>query len=653
MIAKRVKKKKGCCGIERLTRYILDIGSNEEALWVLPPEYSSDTKLASHRITGCEAAIPGLAIAEMKATQAQNTRVKGDKTYHLIISFPEGEHPTQTQLDDIEDSFCEALGFGEHQRISAVHQDTAYRHIHVAINKIHPTKLTCHEPYRDYKTLANVCETLEVKHGLRRDNHQTERHESSTVAQMRHHSNHETLIDWVKARAKLLMDRGDIPTWQLFHDALSRLGLVAKLQGAGLIIQDKDSGVSVKGSSIDKSWSLPALSKRLGAYEHHSDNVQPMTNEPPTIHKTITAKQRYAHDREVGAVSTRELFAAYQAHKADVIAKRQAERVRLRGAGIDYLNQTRAWYASRRKLIKDDATSPKAEKRMAYKTLSQRYQRDMAQHKEVMTAKRQSTMSELPVMDWDTFLMSRALGGDKTALKALQKKGKRIPLIPGQNWVTNEKHVAENSHAPATLSTIKQRKHANDHIIYDLNDGGVVVDTLHALKVRDFSKDATWLSLMLAIERFANQPLKVSGSERFKDVLVKLSVEKGLPVVFADANLETKRQMQLSSKRHITAVDNIPPALASYLEARNGMRGRVNSIDYHRIWRQEDHGESIYMGCRTLTDGTMVMLLKTKQTHDVLVKPLAHHDTKQLPKVGSAIVVDAKGVWREQRGVTR
>jgi hypothetical protein len=57
--------------------------------------------------------------------------------------------------------FCKELGYAEHQRVSVVHHDTDNVHIHVAINKIHPTTLTLHNPGYDYKTRSKLCAILE------------------------------------------------------------------------------------------------------------------------------------------------------------------------------------------------------------------------------------------------------------------------------------------------------------------------------------------------------------------------------------------------------------------------------------------------------------------------------------------------------------
>ena len=64
------------------------------------------------------------------------------------------------------------LGYAEHQRVSVVHHDTDDVHIHVAINKIHPTTLTLHDPVRDYKKRSKLCAILEHELGLAQDNHE-------------------------------------------------------------------------------------------------------------------------------------------------------------------------------------------------------------------------------------------------------------------------------------------------------------------------------------------------------------------------------------------------------------------------------------------------------------------------------------------------
>jgi hypothetical protein len=148
MIAKRVSRARSKDAFKRLGLYIL--GEKDKAkphangggMWQRTAAYVLDLdegggRVGAIRISNCEAAEPADAIAEIQAVQAMNSRAKGDKTYHLVVSFPPGEKPSETQLRDIEDELCAAIGLADHQRISAVHTDSDHLHIHVAINKVH------------------------------------------------------------------------------------------------------------------------------------------------------------------------------------------------------------------------------------------------------------------------------------------------------------------------------------------------------------------------------------------------------------------------------------------------------------------------------------------------------------------------------------
>ena len=143
----------GGAGYQRLAGYVLNVKREHQpadpASWTRLNAYILDTehqgeKVAWARATNCQTDDPGWAVKEILATQARNTRSRGDKSYHLVVSFPEGEKPTREQIEDIEDRLCAALGFDEHQRVSAVHQNTDNWHLHIAINKVHPRDLPEH-----------------------------------------------------------------------------------------------------------------------------------------------------------------------------------------------------------------------------------------------------------------------------------------------------------------------------------------------------------------------------------------------------------------------------------------------------------------------------------------------------------------------------
>lgn len=180
MIAKRVPRDKGTSDPARLVRYMVAaVGGIDPNTWSRTSDYILDTKestikgekVASYRVTNCGTDDPAAAAILIQATQAANTRSKADKTYHLVYSFPPGEHPSLEVLHAIEDELCASIGYADHHRVSAVHKDTDHLHVHVAINKVHPTGLQNIEPYYDKRQLMKACERLEIEYGLERTNH--------------------------------------------------------------------------------------------------------------------------------------------------------------------------------------------------------------------------------------------------------------------------------------------------------------------------------------------------------------------------------------------------------------------------------------------------------------------------------------------------
>ncbi|HLP81335.1 MAG TPA: TraI/MobA(P) family conjugative relaxase, partial [Nitrosomonas sp.] len=174
------------------------------------------------------------AVLEIQNTQDMNTRARSDKTCHLVLSFPEGERLPLESLHAIEARFCDALGFQDHQRVSVIHDDTDYQHVHIAINKIHPRRLSIHNPYYDYKIVARVCEQIEQEYGLTIVNHETVKDETSRVVQdIEARTGVESLLGWIKREVFGEIRQAD--DWQTLHGILKDRGLELKERGNGFI----------------------------------------------------------------------------------------------------------------------------------------------------------------------------------------------------------------------------------------------------------------------------------------------------------------------------------------------------------------------------------------------------------------------------------
>jgi hypothetical protein len=179
LIAKRITTKAATPRVARLVKYVVAAqGGIDPRSWTRTADYvlnsgtnSRGEKVGGVRVTNCNTDDPAAATTLIECTQSANNRSKTDKTYHLVFSFPPGEEPDLKTLHAIEDQLCAAIGYADHQRISAVHIDTDHLHVHVAINKVHPTGYQNIEPFYDKMKLMETCERLELEYGLTRTNH--------------------------------------------------------------------------------------------------------------------------------------------------------------------------------------------------------------------------------------------------------------------------------------------------------------------------------------------------------------------------------------------------------------------------------------------------------------------------------------------------
>lgn len=220
MIAKRIQRR-GDSSFRRLAQYLARGEPGEQVVGL--------------QITNCASDTPEEAVAEILHLQNLNTRAKGDKTYHLVISFPPGERPTPGQLQAIEADLVASIGLADHQRMSAVHTDTEHLHVHVAINKIHPETLRYVEPYFDKLRLMEACARLELQHGLERTPHGIELDAGRTHAQEQEQS-HDRYAGYDNAS-----DRHRAVLRQSYDSALAEdpeaknLNAVRSLSGVGVV----------------------------------------------------------------------------------------------------------------------------------------------------------------------------------------------------------------------------------------------------------------------------------------------------------------------------------------------------------------------------------------------------------------------------------
>jgi hypothetical protein len=652
LIAKAARRIAGG-SFSRLAAYVSDlkkIGDLRD--WKKTADYILDAKGAGERVeairvTNCANEEPGLALAEIANTQARNTTSKTDKTYHLIVSFPPGEQPTEAQLGDIEETLCGAIGLADHQRLSAVHNDRDHFHFHVAINKVHPRTLRTVTPYFDHPRLQAACAELEKKHGLTPTNHQMPEQgkggPKGRAEAMETHGRQQSLIQWVRDEAgpALLKAQEAGKGWQDLHRAAATYGLEIKPRGAGLVIAVAgDKYARVKPSEIDRRLAFGALTGKWGDY-------QAPTGPQPAPERVYPRAPLHTP-----SPSTASLFRDYQRERERIMAERKTGKETRREEASAWRTEMASWAAERRTAIKAMPFTAEGH-RDAYAALKRdkalASEREKARRAE---ARKQDAGRGLPT--WQSWLQEQAARGNTQAAEVLR---------------SGEQRQAELGAAILSAENAEQARHVvyqhlrpivgkDGAITYRVADGGRVIDQARQVRVDEVSVAATFLALSLAADRFGNRPLVIDGTDAFKAQLTALAAVEGMNVTFADPAMEAERQRQVREHQARQASRPTTPAagqtqadpeLAAFIEKRNAARAIMPDILPHRAWEPSDAGEAVYRGRRQLGEGREVLLFD--RAGGTLVKDATPAQAARAStlRIGDTVEVDARGRLHEHR----
>ena len=520
--------------------------------------YITDSQEKSNRIgdisiTNCHSDNLEWAKLEIKNTQLLNVRAKSDKTYHLLISFPPGENVDKDTLSAIEDELCSSLGYSEHQRISVVHHDTDNLHIHVAINKVHPTRLTLHEPYNDYYIRNNVCSMLEDKYNLQKDNHVNERSASQSAAMdMEKIAGIESLITYISK-----LNLNDSKSWAELHSTLNENGLEIKLRGNGLVFENIESGLTVKASSV--GYSKSKLEKKLGIF---------------TPNKNFKQSSRTYRKKPIKSkVDTTELFLKYKQNNANLKNKRNDLYKAARLNRDRLIQEAKDRAKLKRTLLKNTKNNPF--KKILYKSIYSTLLNDIQKikesyNKEILAAKNMKPIS------WLQWLQNEAKTGNKDVLSVLRSRNSKSNNPSHDNSIYSEQCAYHEIIPGIKIDNVTK----NGNIIYNVADSKIKDTGAAILTSSDSTENGLAAAILMAKHRYG-QNLTVNGNDEFKRKIANIVVEKNINVNFSDPNLEKyknellgdKNEHRTGTKRHRES----PASIRSRTRTRTRTNTRTNS----------------------------------------------------------------------------
>lgn len=606
MIAHRINRERKASSPARLIKYMVAAkGGIDPTSWERTADYILDSangttegeKVASYRVTNCGTDDPADAAILIQVTQAANTRSKAEKTYHFVYSFPPGEQPDLETLHAIEDELCAAIGLDEHQRVSAVHIDTDNLHVHVAINKVHPTGLQNIEPYYDQFRLMEACERLEVEHGLQRTFHGLEakqRHQNRDIELLpaktpeqrdslfrKHLRNACDLGISEPPEAKTLNGLRKLSDTRLQKQSTDkaqpvRIGAkVASVEAQsgietltgyaarelapamrqatswqelhdaaaehGLEVRQRGAGLVIGEPDLG-IWAKASNVGRDLSMKALTDRLGLFQPSERQAEAKANRKRYEPRPRRPDNPTTAGLFNQYQRERqAAILARRQGlDQIKRESAAFNA--QVRQWSQTERMLLKVAGKGPT--KRLMYGTIKQQADASRQKNRQSADARRQALFKQTTMPTWADWLTQQAERGNAEALAVLRDREERTRRWNGELLTADRADKAK----AVVLDKLKPKARKDGTMAYSTIDGGMVIDRKTHVQAQKATTGAALVALELASKRFEGQALIVEGTDEFRLEVAQLAGMHGLKVTFTDPAMEQMRRETVEHK---------------------------------------------------------------------------------------------------------
>ncbi|MGB5696198.1 MAG: TraI/MobA(P) family conjugative relaxase [Polyangiales bacterium] len=447
-----------------------------------------------------------LAVDVMELLQKGNVRAKGNKTYHLVISFhPDDRRLNPVELEDVVRRAVRAAGLGEHQYIAVRHSEQEHEHIHVAVNKIHPETLKIHHPYQAIRAFQALASALEKELGLRRVDRTMGRSQSHQARGFEAHRGIESFARWARRTIGETKALDRIGSWEALHEELTVFGVRLVPRGNGLAIVDATrTNLECKASTLGRGWSKQRLCERYGDFVPGAGSAE-----------IARAQVQTYEERPLGRALDDGLWHEYQ----DALGAARTHRTELRRAMASRIEAARSAHGQRFKWrYHAIAAMPIAgrDKRSLYRRLS--FERKCAERGLRATIKgwRAVTVDTHPG-SWKQFLAARAARGDRRALRRLNRQ------FPGPAIKSREERLR-------TLPG-RSRLTSRGSILHNLGGGVRLRESPGSIElVGDPSEAALEQLVRVAKQRFGMMGITLLGPRDVHERLIKMVAEQGLEI---------------------------------------------------------------------------------------------------------------------------
>jgi hypothetical protein len=233
---------------------------------------------------------------EMVALAIEATRSK-DPVDHWLLSWKEGEQPTQAQCNEALEILKRHLGMSsEHLAVFALHRNTENYHLHVVLNRVHPDTLRVEDKGwcidKAHKAIAEIIhaqgwEAEKNARYLAGRNGEVIRASSVREPQPRSKARDHENATGEKSCERIALEKAapillNAKSWAQVHDGLAQVDMRYERKGSGAMLWVRDQ--PLKASCIGREFSRSRMEERLGEFQPDSRSgttpLKPRTAEP-------------------------------------------------------------------------------------------------------------------------------------------------------------------------------------------------------------------------------------------------------------------------------------------------------------------------------------------------------------------------------------
>ena len=213
--------------------------------------------------------------------------------------------------------FLAEMGLGEHQAIYALHRDTHNWHVHIAVNRVHPTteKVVTVNNGFDLEIAHRAIARIEQSQGWEREarglyavgtdgrverlrpREQSERQPSDRARDLEERTGQRSAERIAIEEAATIIRQAR--SWRELHTALAAQGMRYEKKGSGALLWIGEQ--PVKASTAGRDCSMAALRGRLGDFE------TALRGTSPRVHSRASRRRIGAHTARLPRRTTRAL----------------------------------------------------------------------------------------------------------------------------------------------------------------------------------------------------------------------------------------------------------------------------------------------------------------------------------------------------------